>query len=206
MNTIQIVLISFASSVLSAAILYTVFVTQFAAALRSSKPSGRPMLKAWSNASAACNKHAWLRLFEPHPVLNIKPKPPAPTAIKKEEAYRQEDQKAFIEEIKRLHMEIRHLKDTKFHRFNNEDRWIYQGDGTDNLESLSCPVVIAPKILMDFVNHYVPDFNSEGNCNHVYIEGYGCIYDICRCKRCGHRAHELDLKAKGIKTYPMDKK
>ena len=35
-----------------------------------------------------------------------------------------------------------------FARFNGQECWIYQGDGTDHLESLVCPVVIsAPELL-----------------------------------------------------------
>lgn len=45
--------------------------------------------------------------------------------------------------------EIEKLRNIKFARFNNEDCWVYQGDGTDNLDSLVCPVVIAPYTLLD---------------------------------------------------------
>lgn len=39
--------------------------------------------------------------------------------------------------------EITKLRAKKFANFNNEDCWIYQGDGMDNLHSLVCPVVIS---------------------------------------------------------------
>jgi len=39
----------------------------------------------------------------------------------------------------------------RFARFTNEECWIYQGDGYDHLESLTCPVVISAKELMQLI-------------------------------------------------------
>lgn len=47
--------------------------------------------------------------------------------------------------------EMMDLKVTKFKRFNEDECWIYQGDGEDNLESLVCPVVICPKKLIELI-------------------------------------------------------
>lgn len=53
-----------------------------------------------------------------------------------------------VREINLKDKEISELRQKSFARFGNEDCWIYQGDAQDNLESLVCPVVIDPKVLM----------------------------------------------------------
>jgi len=63
----------------------------------------------------------------------------------------------FKQEISRLNAEIAELKRSRFRRFNNEDCWIYQGDGTDNLEALVCPVVIRPDTLKRIIDMTEPD-------------------------------------------------
>lgn len=47
-----------------------------------------------------------------------------------------------------LYSQLHDLKVSRFHRFNNEECWIYQGDGSDHLDSLICPVVIDAKTLI----------------------------------------------------------
>lgn len=59
-----------------------------------------------------------------------------------EKAYRQ---------IDALTAEVAKLREQKFARFANEECWIYQGDGTDHLESLVCPVVIVPEKLLEIL-------------------------------------------------------
>lgn len=54
-----------------------------------------------------------------------------------------------VEDIRFKDKEIEKLRRIKMSRFSNEDCWIYQGDGEDHLESLSCPVVVYPHVLMD---------------------------------------------------------
>jgi len=54
-----------------------------------------------------------------------------------------------IEHIKSLELEVEQLKAEKFRRFGNQDCWMYQGDGEDHLETLVCPVVIAPHKLIE---------------------------------------------------------
>lgn len=44
---------------------------------------------------------------------------------------------------------LEELRTRKFARFNNEECWIYQGDGNDHLESLICPVVISAQRLLE---------------------------------------------------------
>lgn len=53
------------------------------------------------------------------------------------------------DENKRLYSELHDLKVSRFARFNNEECWIYQGDGSDFLDSLVCPVVIDAKTLIE---------------------------------------------------------
>lgn len=47
--------------------------------------------------------------------------------------------------------EIRELNAKKFARFHSDECWIYQGDDEDHLESLVCPVVIAPTTLLELI-------------------------------------------------------
>ena len=54
----------------------------------------------------------------------------------------------YVEHITSALQEIEELRAKKFHHFNDEDCWIYQGDGNDHLESLVCPVVISTQTLM----------------------------------------------------------
>lgn len=53
-----------------------------------------------------------------------------------------------VEDIRFKSKEIEELRRIRMARFNNEDCWIFQGDGEDHLESLSCPVVVYPHVLM----------------------------------------------------------
>ena len=41
------------------------------------------------------------------------------------------------------------IKNHRFANFANEECWIYQGDGSDHLESLTCPVVISASKLIE---------------------------------------------------------
>ncbi len=59
---------------------------------------------------------------------------------------------AAIGEIERLSVENAKLRATRFARFNNEECWIYTGEGDDHLESLVCPVVIGAAKLLDIIN------------------------------------------------------
>lgn len=85
------------------------------------------------------------------------------------------------EEVSYLAEEIRHLKDevtqlraVKMARFNNEDCWIYQGDGEDHLESLSCPVVIYPNELKNILSAVKPlrDRIAELEANASTMKAY----------------------------------
>src|SRR5690554_4562546 len=40
----------------------------------------------------------------------------------------------------------------KFKRFNGQEYWMWAGDGSDRLETLTCPVVITPADLMAIIN------------------------------------------------------
>jgi hypothetical protein len=56
---------------------------------------------------------------------------------------------AMARELGRANEEIIKLRMQKFAYFNEEECWIYQGDGTDELESLVCPVLISAKDLIE---------------------------------------------------------
>lgn len=58
---------------------------------------------------------------------------------------------AMTNELGRLAVENAQLRALRFARFNNEECWIYQGDGEDHLESLVCPVVIAASTLLGII-------------------------------------------------------
>ncbi|WP_111639961.1 hypothetical protein [Marinomonas shanghaiensis] len=51
----------------------------------------------------------------------------------------------------RLHSNLGKLARVQFRRFNDEECWIWQGDGSDHLESLVCPVVISASDLMALI-------------------------------------------------------
>ncbi len=53
---------------------------------------------------------------------------------------------------RRVKQERDELRILKFKEFNDEECWIYQGDGNAYLESLVCPVVISPEKLIDIIN------------------------------------------------------
>lgn len=71
----------------------------------------------------------------------------------------------------KLHVD--EMRETQFRRFNNEECWIYQGDGEDYPESLICPVVISAEQLRTFLAaererdeanrslHYVKERNKQ---------------------------------------------
>lgn len=58
---------------------------------------------------------------------------------------------------------IRELQSRKFVKFAGEECWVWQGDGSDNLERLVCPVVIRPGDLMEIINRSQtsPDVAAE---------------------------------------------
>lgn len=53
---------------------------------------------------------------------------------------------------RRVEQERDELRVLKFKKFNEEECWLYQGNGNDYLESLVCPVVISPEKLIDIIN------------------------------------------------------
>lgn len=59
--------------------------------------------------------------------------------------------KKYATENFRLKAEIKELKDRRFVRFADDECWIYQGDGTDNLDTLVCPVVIQADVLKHLI-------------------------------------------------------
>lgn len=64
---------------------------------------------------------------------------------------RKEFEGDYINHIKLLQAEVAELKLEKFRRFNDEDCWIYEGNGEDHLESLTCPVVISAQKLLELL-------------------------------------------------------
>lgn len=51
-----------------------------------------------------------------------------------------------------LENELRELGRRKFHYFNEEECWIFQEEGDNYLDSLCCPVIIAPERLVEIRN------------------------------------------------------
>lgn len=112
-------------------------------------------------------------------------------------------------EIVRLEEVVRELKVKTFAHFNNQECWIYQGDGDDHLESLVCPVVIQPKKLMeiiaagqvnarlmDVLNDLVSASVNEVSCQRGVVEKCHCI----QCSRI--RAREFIAAAEQAKPDP----
>lgn len=58
---------------------------------------------------------------------------------------------ALRDENARLASENSRLRTDRFAEFKGEDYWIYQGDGSDKLRELVCPVVIRADLLADIV-------------------------------------------------------
>lgn len=58
------------------------------------------------------------------------------------------------QQIHSLTNENYNLRLKKFAHFNNEDCWIYQEDGGNNLESLVCPVIIKPETLLKLLGSH----------------------------------------------------
>lgn len=50
-----------------------------------------------------------------------------------------------------LEEQLSELKKNQFKTFNDEECWIWQGDGSDNLDTLVCPVVISPRDLSELI-------------------------------------------------------
>lgn len=67
-----------------------------------------------------------------------------------------------IRENKRLAAEITELRVQRFVHFHEEECWVYQGDGSDYLESLVCPVIISPKRLLELENRC----RAAPTCSH----------------------------------------
>ena len=55
---------------------------------------------------------------------------------------------ALAKESNALRAELEELKQRCFVRFAGDECWIYQGDDNDHLETLVCPVVIRPQVLL----------------------------------------------------------
>ena len=55
----------------------------------------------------------------------------------------------------KLEDKVRDLETRRFRTFNDDECWIWQGDGSDYLESLSCPVVISPHDLRKIIKRRI---------------------------------------------------
>ncbi len=65
----------------------------------------------------------------------------------------------------KLHVD--EMRETQFRRFNNEECWIYQGDGEDYPESLICPVVISAEQLRTFLAAERERDDMKANIDHL---------------------------------------
>lgn len=63
--------------------------------------------------------------------------------------------------------EIDEMRETQFRRFNNEECWIYQGNGEDYPESLICPVVISAEQLLTFLAAERERDDMKANIDHL---------------------------------------
>jgi uncharacterized coiled-coil protein SlyX len=75
----------------------------------------------------------------------------------------------YVDHIKSLQAEVEQLRAIKFQRFNNQDCWIYQGDGEDHLESLVCPVVVSPQKMME-LQARIQQLETYSRCDAETIE------------------------------------
>lgn len=62
------------------------------------------------------------------------------------------EKSALIDHIKELQTEVLRLKDIKLVHFNNDECWLWEGDGYDFPESLVCPVVMSADTLRALLN------------------------------------------------------
>jgi len=56
-----------------------------------------------------------------------------------------------LKENEKLSATVRELNLKQFRWFNDDECWIWQGDGSDHLESLICPVVISARDLQPLI-------------------------------------------------------
>lgn len=74
---------------------------------------------------------------------------------------------SYINQIIQLQKELEELRAIKLVRFNNEDCWLWQGDGFDYPESLTCPVVMHANTLRELISkrdrgHSLLDYIHKG--------------------------------------------
>lgn len=91
----------------------------------------------------------------------------------------------------------------KFKRFNDQECWMWAGDGSDRLETLTCPVVITPADLMAIINRGSPQSDvtqlvealeaaqKVAGCRNVHTAtqaraALGCIAAICDIALAAH--------------------
>lgn len=102
---------------------------------------------------------------------------------------------------------MRELKREKFKKFRGEECWIWAGDGSDELETLMCPVVISPSDLLEIISRAesAPDVAGlivlleHAQCPNC--DGSGARYDSHgepeQCQWCYERAAALAAHRKG---------
>lgn len=83
---------------------------------------------------------------------------------------------------RKVEQERDELRIIKFKRFNEEECWLYRGDGEDYLESLICPVVISPEKLITIKNMSAEGFKNElikasAAIMHAHIEGVYAVWE-----------------------------
>ena len=79
----------------------------------------------------------------------------------------------FHDEFEKQEQMIGELSQKQFATFNNDECWIYQGDGDDQLHTLTCPVVISPAVLQALLDNQVgagPANKDEEGVEHVTKE------------------------------------
>lgn len=102
----------------------------------------------------------------------------------------------FCDEIVGLKLDVAGLVDKKFARFGNEDCWLYQGDGSDDLDSLVCPAVVKPQMLSGIL-----DTVSEQAERIAELEAELAITDAVQRKRIAELEKRDKQMEKRLKAY-----
>lgn len=96
----------------------------------------------------------------------------------------------YIQHIRDLDTEVKQLRDKKLIRFNNEDCWLWQGDGFDYPESLVCPVVMSADTLRTLLSK-IPDMPVE-------VDQEAPVIKPCPC--CGSNEVDVEETSKGCRV------
>lgn len=98
--------------------------------------------------------------------------------------------------------QVNEMRETQFRRFNNEECWIYHGDGEDYPESLICPVVISAEQLRAFLvaEKRIAEVEQEREVAYEnWQKKYQYLKDsmtLTRCYECGTLVREVSPRSR----------